>query len=137
MRLPIAAFTIGTEAIHIKSQQRGTIAGIQRKRDEIQYLFDCDIFTQWLPPSKLQRVPEETTVTDEYDDIEYVGFIVSMTESKLSDACTISLKLNCNTVYEREFPSAKHELARAFYDFLRTQESISRGLLEAIGMEAA
>jgi hypothetical protein len=109
MNLPRAAFTIGTDVLHSKSQQEGTIIGIRRKKNNIEYRFDCDI-------------------------LAYKGYLISMTECRISKVIVIAVKLKHDCVYEREFPVEKQELARTFYDFLRMQDSVTTGTLETLEM---
>jgi hypothetical protein len=137
MNLPRAAFTIGTDVLHSKSQQEGTIIGIRRKKNNIEYRFDCDIFTSWVSGSKLEPMPELANVAiDETEDeqMAYKGYLISMTECRISKVIVIAVKLKHDCVYEREFPVEKQELARTFYDFLRMQDSVTTGTLETLEM---
>lgn len=143
MRLPHAAFIIGDSAVHTTSGQIGTIAGIRRHEETLQYLFDCPIFKQWLTIGKLERLeqPEMAQglgVNDE-GEIEYKLFDVVLTTMREADLVTVTVNLSNDSVfkgYELRFNYSRElEQARGLHGYLTTVGSITESLLFAIGME--
>jgi hypothetical protein len=137
MRLPHAAFVIGESAIHTTSGYTGTIAGIRRHHETLQYLFDCPIFKQWLTIGKLERLeqPEMAQVDDE-GEIEYKLFDVVLTTMREADLVTVTVHLSDNIGYELRFNYSRElEQAKGLHGYLTTVGSVTESLLFAIGME--
>jgi|GEM_PF-6529352 len=140
MRLPHAAFVIGESAVHTTSGYTGTIAGIRRHDETLQYLFDCPIFKQWLTIGKLEPL-EQPKMTqglsvDDDGEIEYKLFDVVLTTMREADLVTVTVHLSDSTGYELRFNYSRElEQARGLHGYLTAVGSVTESLLFAIGME--
>jgi hypothetical protein len=138
MNLPRAAFMIGDPATHTTSGQIGTIAGIRRHDETLQYLFDCPIFKQWLTIGKLERL-EKAVVSeanfDEDGEVEYKLFDVALVTMREADLVTVTVCLTNDVSYELTFNySREQERAKGLHGYLTTVGSVTESLLSAIGM---
>ena len=134
MRLPHAEFTIGQQAIHTNSGLTGTIAGIRRHDETLQYLFDCAAFKQWLSIGKLEHL-NKTEVLNEDSEIEYKVFDVSLLNMREVETLIVSVRLTDELAYEQSFTAASANKAMALYDFIQVQDAITESLLFAVGLE--
>jgi hypothetical protein len=132
MRFPHAAFKIGDTATHTTSGQIGTIAGIRRHNETLQYLFDCPIFCQWLTIGKLE-VPK----FDEEGQLEYKLFDVTLSTMREAELVKVTIHLTDHLAYELRFTLAQLERAKGLHAFLMTVETVTESLLEQLGMEKA
>lgn len=133
MRLPHAEFKIGDRAIHERTGVEGSIYGISRQGDTLVYLFDCPIFRQWVPSYKLLPLKgAEATIEEE---VEYKTFKLYLNDLREVQMVVVGVALTPETLYEQVFIPADYEKARALYDFLRVQETLSESFLSMIGLE--
>ena len=130
---------IGDPATHTTSGQIGTIAGIRRHDETLQYLFDCPIFKQWLTIGKLERleVSEMSKANfNEDGEVEYKLFDVALVTMREADLVTATVCLTNDISYELTFNYSRElEQAKGLHGYLTTVGSVTESLLSTLGME--
>ena len=134
MKFPHAEYKINDRAIHERTKAEGVIHGISREGDKLVYLFDCPLFRQWVPSYKLMPVNEaSTTVIDE--EVQYKSFDLHLVDSRGATTVLVRVSLANELEYEVAFNRADYCKARALYDFIQSQDTISESFLSMIGLE--
>ncbi len=139
MRLPHAAFKIGDSAIHTNSGLTGTIVGIRRNDETLQYLFECNAFKQWLSIGKLDRVlptaSVEASELNEDGEVEYKLFDLNLTIMREAELVVVTVHLTDNIAFEKRFPLSQLQMAQGFHGYLATVGSVTETLLYSTEME--
>lgn len=132
MRLPHAEYKINDKAIHERTKAEGVIHGISREGDTLVYLFDCPLFRQWVPWYKLTPVKAVEVIDEE---IQYKSFDLHLVDSRGATTVLVRVSLANELEYEVAFNRADYCKARALYDFIQSQDTISESFLSMVGLE--